>query len=108
MGPLSWGLIYFYAWNDNPDFFISGIDEADDQIRPILTPRHIRLHHVGITAAYATAFSGVPMVGELPPVFRVEGLLSSGVKFADSRQQTAADATVPMGNTRSGTISAGK
>jgi hypothetical protein len=21
MDPLTWGLIYFYAWNDNPNFF---------------------------------------------------------------------------------------
>jgi hypothetical protein len=90
MEPLTWGLIYFYAWNDSPNFFITGVDTAGGAIRPILTPRHTRLHHIGVTADYATALSGVPVVGELPMVLRVEGLLSTGVKFADSRRQEAA------------------
>ncbi len=90
MDPLTWGLIYFYAWNDNPTFFITGADTTDGTLRPILTPRHTRLHHIGVTADYATSFSGVPLVGDLPMVLRVEGLLSTGVKFADNRRQVAA------------------
>jgi len=90
MDPLTWRLIYFYAWNDNPTFFITGADTTDGTLRPILTPRHTRLHHIGVTADYATSFSGVPLVGDLPMVLRVEGLLSTGVKFADNRRQVAA------------------
>jgi hypothetical protein len=90
LDPLTWGLIYFYAWNDNPNFFITGTETTDGTIRPILTPRHTRLHHVGVTADYATAFSGVPVVGDLPVVVRIEGLYSFGVKFADARRQLAA------------------
>lgn len=90
MEPLTWGLIYFYAWNDNPNFFITGAEEVNEQILPLLTPRHTRLHHFGVTADYATALSGMPLVGELPVVLRVEGLLSTGVKFADRRRQVAA------------------
>jgi hypothetical protein len=90
MDPLTWGLIYFYAWNDNPNFFITGRAITDDTIIPILTPRHTRLHHVGVTADYATTVTGVPVVGDLPFVLRVEGLLSTNVKFTDSRRQAAA------------------
>lgn len=87
MEPLTWGLIYFYAWNDTPTFFITGVDESDGAERLILTPRHTRLHHIGVTADYATALSGVPVVGELPMVLRIEGLLSKDVKFTDSARQ---------------------
>mgnify|MGYP003394424038 CR=1 FL=1 len=73
MDPLTWGLIYFYAWNDNPNYFITGSEPSGTTIRPILTPRHTRLHHLGVTADYATAFSGVPVVGDLPVVVRIEG-----------------------------------
>jgi hypothetical protein len=45
---------------------------------------------VGVTADYGTALSGIPVVGELPVVLRVEGLLSTGVRFADRRRQQAA------------------
>lgn len=83
MDPLTLGLIYFYAWNDNPNFFITGVSND----KPIITPRHTRLHHLGITSDYATSFSGVPLVGDLPVVLRIEGLLTFGVKFADQRRQ---------------------
>ena len=86
MDPLTWGLIYFYAWNDNPNFFLTGL--SDD--KPTLTSRHMRLHHLGATSDYATSFSGVPFVGDLPIVLRVEGLLSFGVKFADRQRELAA------------------
>jgi hypothetical protein len=90
MEPLTWGLIYFYAWNDQPTNFIVGRQVNDEIIRPIIQPRHTRLHHIGVTADYATALSGMPLVGELPFVLRVEGLLSKGVKFTDRRLQQAA------------------
>jgi hypothetical protein len=55
-----------------------------------VTPRHTRLHHIGVTADYAAALSGVPVVGDLPFVLRIEALLSTNVKFADGRRQVAA------------------
>ncbi|MBI3757357.1 MAG: hypothetical protein HY267_05210 [Deltaproteobacteria bacterium] len=90
MDPLTWGLIYFYAWNDNPNFFITGVERAGELIRPIVTPRHTRLHHLGVTGDYAATWSGVPFIGDLPFVLRVEGLLSTNVKFADTRRQLRA------------------
>jgi len=90
MDPLTWGLIYFYAWNDNPNFFLTGTDTSGETVTPILTPRHTRLHHLGVTADYATTFSGMPVIGDLPVVVRVEGLYSFGVKFADAQRQLAA------------------
>jgi hypothetical protein len=90
MDPLTWGLIYFYAWNDNPNYFITGADSSGSTVKPILAPRHTRLHHLGVTADYATAFSGVPLVGDLPVVVRIEGLYSFGIKFADAQRQLAA------------------
>ncbi len=90
MDPLTWGLIYFYAWNDNPNFFITGADTSGSALRPILTPRHTRLHHIGVTGDYASSWSGVPLVGDLPFVMRIEGLLSTNVKFADAHRQQAA------------------
>jgi hypothetical protein len=90
MDPLTWGLIYFYAWNDNPNFFVTGVESSDATVKPVLTPRHTRLHHFGVTADYATSFSGVPLVGDLPVVVRIEGLYSFGVKFADTQRQLAA------------------
>ncbi len=86
MEPLTWGLIYFYAWNDNPNNFITGRvnpDEVSDE-RLIFRPRHTRLHHFGVTADYASSLSHVPIVGELPVVLRVEGLWTKGVHFTDS------------------------
>lgn len=90
MDPLTWGLIYFYAWNDNPNYFITGTEIVDGTVTPVLTPRHTRLHHFGVTADYATALAGIPIVGDLPFVLRVEGLLSTNVNFADTRRQAEA------------------
>ncbi len=86
MEPFIWGLIYFYAWNDNANNFITGrVDPNDDSNKLlILRPRHTRLHHFGITADYASSLSRVPIVGELPVVLRVEGLWTKGVHFTDS------------------------
>jgi hypothetical protein len=90
MEPLTWGLIYFYAWNDNPNNFIVGREVNDSITRLQVRPRHTRLHHFGITADYASSLSRVPFVGELPVVLRVEGLWTKGVKFADSARRAAA------------------
>lgn len=97
MEPLTWGLIYFYAWNDDPTRFIVGYQPNGDLER---RTRHTRLHHFGITADYASSLSGVPVVGELPVVLRVEGLWTKGVKFEDSSRVASAAA----GNLNSGLI----
>lgn len=101
MEPLTWGLIYFYAWNDNPTNFIVDRQVEDDIVRLVTRLRHTRLHHFGLTADYASSFSRVPFVGELPVVLRVEGLWTKGVKFADSTRRAAALA----GNLNSGLVS---
>ena len=92
MEPLTWGLIYFYAWNDNANNFITGLVDPSDPSNQqlIFRPRYTRLHHFGITADYASSLSHVPIVGELPVVLRVEGLWSKGVHFADSTRVIAA------------------
>jgi uncharacterized protein DUF1302 len=92
MEPLTWGLIYFYAWNDNPNNFITGLVNPTDPLdqRLIFQPRHTRLHHFGITADYASSLSHMPIVGELPVVLRVEGLWTKGVHFTDSARVAAA------------------
>ncbi len=90
MEPLTWGLIYFYAWNDDPTSFIIDRRIVNDQVVLDRLTRHTRLHHFGITADYATSFSGVPVVGELPVVMRVEGLWTKGVKFSDANRVASA------------------
>ena len=97
MEPLTWGLIYFYAWNDNPNNFIVGpLNPSTHTV--IFQPRYTRLHHFGITADYASSLSHVPIVGELPLVLRVEGLWTKGVHFAD---------TVRISNARAGHLNSG-
>lgn len=100
MEPLTWGLIYFYAWNDNPTNFIIDRQVSEELVRLVTRQRHTRLHHFGLTADYASSFSQVPIVGELPVVLRVEGLWTKGVKFADSTRRAAALA----GNLNSGLL----
>jgi hypothetical protein len=92
MEPLTWGLIYFYAWNDDANNFIVGPGDPTDSNDGTLTfrPRHTRLHHFGITADYASSLSQVPVVGELPVVLRVEGLWTKGVHFTDFTHVNAA------------------
>lgn len=90
MEPLTWGLIYFYAWNDDPTSFIIDRRVVNDQVVLDRLTRHTRLHHFGVTADYATSFSGVPVVGELPVVMRVEGLWTKGVKFTDAKRIASA------------------
>ncbi|MGE0825991.1 MAG: DUF1302 family protein [Candidatus Binatia bacterium] len=90
MEPLTWGLIYFYAWNDDPTTFIVDRRETSAGVQLVTRQRHTRLHHFGITADYASSLSGVPVVGELPVVLRVEGLWTKGVKFADAKRRASA------------------
>jgi hypothetical protein len=91
MGALTWGLIYYYAWDRRPDDVIIGrqVGGGGDPTL-VFERRHSRLHHFGLTADYASALSSVPLVGDLPVVFRVEALLTKDVRFADSRKQAIA------------------
>ena len=108
MEPLTWGLIYYYAWNKNPAAFIVGRDIDDDgNANLTFQPRFTRLHHLGITADYASALSNVPIVGELPVVLRVEGLWTKDVPFADfDHQQAARDGSMNSGIIRRDTMRA--
>ena len=111
MEPLTWGLIYYYAWNKNPTSFIvdrTGLDtDADGNFDLIFQPRFTRLHHLGITADYASALSNMPLVGELPIVLRVEGLWTKDVPFADfDHQQRARDGYLNSGIIRRDTLRA--
>jgi len=102
MEPLTWGLIYFYAWNDNANRFIVGqLDPSEQTV--IFRPRYTRLHHFGITADYASSLSHIPVVGELPVVLRVEGLWTKGVHFSDSARVSGAR----EGNLTNGHLSSG-
>jgi hypothetical protein len=100
MEPLTWGLIYFYAWNDNPNNFIVGREVNDSITRLLVRQRFTRLHHFGITADYASSLSRVPFVGELPVVLRVEGLWTKGVKVSDAAHR----ATALAGDLNSGLV----
>jgi hypothetical protein len=93
MGALTWGLIYYYAWDRVANDFIVGREvNGGGAARLIFERRHSRLHHFGLTADYASALSSVPLVGDLPVVLRVEALLTTGVRFADLAKQSAARA----------------
>jgi hypothetical protein len=107
-GGLTWGLIYYYAWDRSPDDVIVGLAEDGDGVeRLVFHPRFKRLHHYGLTADYASALSSVPLIGELPVVLRVEALLTKGVHFADSAKQDAARAgVVTSGLTKRDTLRA--
>lgn len=89
-GALTYGFIYFYAWDKNPVEHVTGTQLSGATTLLRLKPRHERLHHVGITADYATTFTGIPIVNALPTVFRVEALYTNGVRFADTRKREAA------------------
>ena len=108
MEPLTWGLIYYYAWNKNPTSFIVGRDLDDEGVANLtFQPRFTRLHHFGVTADYASALSNVPLVGELPIVLRVEGLWTKDVPFADfDHQQAAREGSLNSGIIRRDTLRA--
>lgn len=99
-GGLTYGFIYFYAWDKNPVAHVEGTATARGDTVLRLQPRHQRLHHFGITADYATALEGVPGLGTVPAVYRAEFLWSEGVRFVDFEKRAEAlagtdtDATV--------------
>lgn len=90
IGALTWGFIYFYAWDKNPVEHVVGTQLVGPDTVLRVRPRHERLHHVGLTADYATALSGVPLLGSVPAVFRAEALWTGGVRFADFGKRAAA------------------
>ena len=98
-GSLTYGFVYFYGWDKNPVEHVIGTQTRGGQTLLRLRPRHERLHQFGITADYATTFSGVPWVNVLPTVFRVEGLYSNGVRFADFGKREAARAGANLNGT---------
>jgi len=98
-GALTYGFIYFYGWDKNPVDHVVGRELSGANPRLILRPRYERLHHLGITADYATTFTGIPYVGVLPTVFRLEGLYTDGVRFANFGKRAAARAGANVGGT---------
>lgn len=91
MEPVTWGLIYFSGWDDNPTHYIVDRRVENGLTRLVVEPRHKRLHHLGMTGDYATSFSAVPVIGTLPTVLRVEALYTRDVPFADSARRDAAE-----------------
>lgn len=92
MEPFTWGLIYFHAWDDNATNRIVG-REVDDAgaARLVVQPKHERLNHFGLTGDYATSFQGVPLLGSLPIVLRVEALYTRDAPFSDFALRAAAE-----------------
>lgn len=88
-GALSWGLIYYYAWERDATPYITGrfTDAGGDHL--IITPSHERTHHFGVTSDYAWVATGVPFVGNLPMVFRAEALYTKDAHFVDYTKQAA-------------------
>ena len=84
-GALTWGLVYYYAWERDAAPFVVGrfSDISGDHL--VLEPRYERLHHFGATADYAWVATGVPGVGNLPIVFRAEALYTRDAQFVDYR-----------------------
>jgi hypothetical protein len=78
-GALTWGLIYYYAWDRVANNFLVVPDEED----PVYEPRHSRLHHFGLTADYSSTLPSLPLIGRSPLVLRVEALLTHGVVLTD-------------------------
>lgn len=88
-GALSWGLIYYYAWERDATPYITGrfTDAGGNHL--IITPSHERTHHFGVTSDYAWVATGVPFVGNLPMVFRAEALYTKDAHFVDYTKQAA-------------------
>lgn len=91
-GALTYGMIYAYLWDKNPVNHVVGLEQRGGTTLLRLQPRHERLHHVGVTADYATTLTDLPWVGTLPAVFRLEALWTKGVRFTDAAKQAAARA----------------
>jgi hypothetical protein len=91
-GALTYGMIYAYMWDKNPVGHVIGTETRGANTLLRLQPRHERLHHVGVTADYATTLQDIPWMGTLPAVFRLEALWSKGVRFADFNKLAAARA----------------
>jgi len=107
-GGLTYGFIYAYLWDKNPVDHVVGSFNAGGQTALQLQPRHERLHHVGVTADYATTLPQLPWVGSLPAVFRMEALWTKGVRFVDFDKRAAARAgsTLTDGTTQHDTLRA--
>lgn len=101
MEPVTWGVVYFRGWDDNPTPHIVGREpDGNGAERFVVQPRHERLHHVGITGDYGTSFGNVPGIGPLPVVLRLEALYTPNVAFTDAARRTAAE----QGHFNSGVI----
>ncbi len=88
-GALSWGLVYYYAWERDAAPYITGrFDDASGE-HLIIAPSHERIHHFGITSDYAWVANGVPLIGTLPMVFRAEALYTKGAHFVDYSKRAA-------------------
>ncbi len=89
-GALTYGAIYMYGWDKNPVNHVVGtaLNNGSQALR--VQPRYERLHHFGLTADYAMTFDNVPVLGNLPTIFRVESLYTRGVRFSDSEKQDLA------------------
>ncbi len=88
MGALTWGLIYFYAWNKNATDQIVGVEPSGTNL--ILSRRYKRVHHFGLTADYSATMTGIPALGQLPVVLRLEALYTMDVPFVDFRERQQA------------------
>jgi len=89
-GVLTWGLIYYYAFERDPAQNIVGRFSDANGDHLIIQPEHERLHHFGITSDYAWVMSNVPWVGTLPVVFRAEALYTKDAHFTDFIGQAVA------------------
>ncbi len=96
-GALTWGLVYYYAFERDPVQNITGrfTDGTGDHL--IIEPSHERLHHFGITSDYAWVMSDVPGVGALPIVFRAEALYTKDAHFTDFRAMGRIRTEMPVG-----------
>ncbi len=85
-GALTWGLIYYYAWERDATPFVVGrfTDDTGDHLT--LRPRFERVHHFGATADYAWVATGVPGIGNLPMVFRAEALYTRNAHIIDFQE----------------------
>lgn len=92
IGKLTWGVIYYYAWERNAVNEVVGRFMVGPDPRLTFQPNHKRLHHFGITSDYAWTASSVPIVGNLPMVLRLEALYTTGVRMTDMNRQMEARA----------------